>query len=86
MAIERRSNLKLVVSEDPSEDRQVPEKAEEFAMTGTCLAASAVVALVVAGVSYGFFSWAPIWLHALVFVATFGLMLTFGRRLACSGC
>lgn len=85
MAIERRSNLKLVASQDFSEDDQVPEKSEEFAITGTSLTASAVVALVVTGVGYGFFDWMPLWVHVLVFASTFGLMLVYGRRMACCG-
>lgn len=85
MAIERRGNLKLVANQDFSEDEQAPEKSEEFAITGTCLTASAMVALVVTGVGYGFFDWMPFWVHALVFAGSFGLMLVYGRRMACCG-
>ncbi|WP_127090147.1 hypothetical protein [Aquabacter cavernae] len=84
MSAERRSNLKLVTPRDlPAPDPV--EDARDHAVTGTSLAAAVAVALIVVGVSYGFFDWAPVWVHAVAFFVAFGIMLAFGPRLARTG-
>ncbi|MEW6121345.1 MAG: hypothetical protein AB1698_01930 [Pseudomonadota bacterium] len=83
MSAERRNNLKLVANRNLPPPEPVDEPRER-AMTGTSLAASGAVALVVTVVSYGFFDWAPPWVHGAAFIVAFVFMLAFGRRLACS--
>lgn len=83
MALERRGNLKLVTNQDFRDDGPVREAAAP-GLSGTLLAVSAAMAGVVSAVIYGFFDWAPLWFHVVVFAGTFALMLAYGRRLAAS--
>lgn len=81
MSAERRSNLKLVTDRSHPVPEPVEEPREQ-AITGASLAAAATVALVVTGVSYGFFDWAPPWVHGAAFIVAFVFMIAFGRRIA----
>lgn len=81
MALERRSDLKLLSNQDLRGDTPVRDEVAR-ALSGPVVTVSAAIALVVSGVVYGFFDWAPLWFHLIVFAATFALMLAYGRRLS----
>lgn len=86
MGADRRSTLKLVKSGEPyGTGAPAAQRDAEPAVTLTSVLVALFIALVATGVSYGFFDWLAAWVHGLVFLAAFAVMLLFGRRIACSG-
>jgi len=72
-----------LVDEDEAPEALDLNDRGRLSITPAAILVAVCVGLLVAGISYGFFDWAPEWVHGAVFCAATVLALLYIPRAAC---